>query len=591
MRNRTRNFLIAIVIMLGLFVALALDLANRGLFWQFAWSVSGEETPIAQVRGVVEWMGNALRPQPQTNPMTPIAHTGENPYGINTFLEQEVEAEKVDAKLGMIADAGFAWIRQQFIWEDIEIHAKGDFVDRRNDRNGDGVITEADYISSWEKYDLIVDLTEDYGLRIQARLDNPPNWSRAEPVSVTGAFAPPDDYQDFVDFAVTVAERYRGRIHYYQVWNEPNIFPEWGNYPVSPEDYTRLLCMTHDALKQVDPEIVVITGALAPTQALTRQNLNDFIFLQRMYQAGAADCFDILSVQGYGLNSGPTDRRMRSTVVNIARNLYIRDIMVANGDSHKPIWISEAAWNFVPSREEAPDIAEPRTMFGQVTPQQAADYIPLLYERAMREWPWVGVVNYWFFSRRDDSERNQPFYYFRMVDPDYNPDAELPFPPLPVYYAMREHIATVQPTLYFGVHQADGHWAIDADDPVAVAADGAQFGQSLQADALRFIAHGTQIVVRWRGDMIEIRAGERARQEDAEGTGWQTTVLDLGLRAESHAVTVTGSGPLLVDSITVVDRTETNLFPVVAVVGITLFMLALAILDGLRLRRERDVAS
>ena len=56
-----------------------------------------------------------------------------------------------------------------------------------------------------------------------------------------GAYAPPDDVQDFADFVTAVAGRYRGRVRYYQIWNEPNIYPEWGNYPISPEDYTALL--------------------------------------------------------------------------------------------------------------------------------------------------------------------------------------------------------------------------------------------------------------------------------------------------------------------------------------------------------------
>jgi len=119
-----------------------------------------------------------------------------------------------------------------------------------------------------------------------------------------------------------VAERYRGRIRYYQIWNEPNIYPEWGEQAVSPEGYTELLCRAHDALKAVDPNIVVISGPLSPTVSLTDRNLNDFIFLVRMYEAGAGRCFDVMSAQGYGFYSGPTDRRMRPFTLTYARHLY-----------------------------------------------------------------------------------------------------------------------------------------------------------------------------------------------------------------------------------------------------------------------------
>ncbi len=56
---------------------------------------------------------------------------------------------------------------------------------------------------------------------------------------------PPADFQDFVDYAVAVAERYQGRIQYYQVWNEPNLYPEWGDQTVNAEAYTDLLCRTY----------------------------------------------------------------------------------------------------------------------------------------------------------------------------------------------------------------------------------------------------------------------------------------------------------------------------------------------------------
>jgi len=77
--------------------------------------------------------GQPHRPQPDTADLVPVANAGVNPFGINTFLEQEVEPEKRERAVQMITDAGFHWIRQEFPWEDIEIHGKGDFQDRRHE--------------------------------------------------------------------------------------------------------------------------------------------------------------------------------------------------------------------------------------------------------------------------------------------------------------------------------------------------------------------------------------------------------------------------------------------------------------------------
>ena len=68
---------------------------------------------------------------------------------------------------------------------------------------------------------------------IIARLEAPPRWSRSDG-EARGAFGPPDNITDYGDYVHMVASRYRDRIRFYQIWNEPNIYPEWGNQKVDP---------------------------------------------------------------------------------------------------------------------------------------------------------------------------------------------------------------------------------------------------------------------------------------------------------------------------------------------------------------------
>ena len=62
----------------------------------------------------------------------------------------------------------------------------------------------------------------------------------------------------------------------------------------------------------------------------------------------------------------------------------------------------------------------------------------------------MGVMNVWFFKRASDAEKDQPMYYFRMVEPDFSP--------LPIYGALKEE-AHRRPVMYPGYHQED-HWAV-----------------------------------------------------------------------------------------------------------------------------------
>lgn len=418
------TLLAALIAVVMLFAALWLDLENEGLVWDTLWNVTGESEPAAQLLGFTQYIATYTRPTPNLATQVEIQHIPENPFGINTFLQTEPDPAKRELQMQMVAEAGFGWIRQEFAWEDIEIHGRGDFTDSRNDMNGDG---EKDTISAWDKYDHIVELAEKYEVDIIARLSAPPAWS--QPEGTTNPYTPPADFQDYVNFAVAVAERYQGRIHYYQIWNEPNIYPEWGDQQINPAGYAELLCHTYTALKQVDPEIVVLSAAIGPTIDLSGRDAYDLLYLQRLYDFGAGACFDILSAQGYGLFSGPTDRRMRPTTMNFGRHQWLRDIMVTNGDAEKPIWISEAGWNPVPSEGDIWG----RETYGTVSMEEAAEYVPLAYKRTLSEWPYIGTMSYWFLKRADESEKSQSWYYFRLLEPN--------FQPTPIYESFK---ATIQ---------------------------------------------------------------------------------------------------------------------------------------------------
>jgi hypothetical protein len=500
--------------------------------WLF--DLTGEEELPRQGRAVLQLVGNLLRPRLRTARYEPVDHAGVRPFGINVFLEQEVEEWKRERTVEIVAEAGFGWIRQSFPWEDIEIHGRGDFEDRRN----------VPARSAWEKYDHIVALAEQYGLDVIAVVGNPPDWSRADG-EVGGTYAPPDDIADFGDYVAALASRYRGQIRAYQIWNEPNIYPEWGDQPVDPEGYTRLLCLAYRRIKEADPDAVVLSAALAQTQGLDVTNMSDLVFLQRMYDAGAAGCFDVLAVNVYMLWSGPTDRRLRPlTFVDYSRPLYLRDIMVANGDASKPIWLSEMNSNAVPNDPQIQGVGA----YGQVTLEQQARYAPLAYQRALEEWPWIGVINFWFFKRATGDERDQSWYYFRMAEPD--------FATLPVYDTMRSYIAGVTPTLVPGVHQED-HWALSYDGGwEAVTDEDAVLGRYRRAEApgaaVSFVFEGSSLTLVPGPDSAEVLVAlDDGAPQAVSLDGRPVRLFSAWTRNRHRAQIHTVAGRASIDSLTV----------------------------------------
>jgi hypothetical protein len=332
--------------------------------------------------------------------------------GMNVFLEQEVEPEKRQRSLELLQRAGVTWVRQQLPWEQIEPVAKGQYTDP----NFGG--------STWAKFDDIVERSSRLGLRLILRLDTSPRW--ALPPSAVDGLSPPLSYDDYWDFVQQVAERYRGRVGVYQIWNEPNLSIEWGRQPPDPAAYVRLVRGAAERIRAADPNARVMLAALAPTLTESADAQNELLYLQQLYDAGLAGAFDIAAVQAYGLRGGPDDPRVDRTDVSFSRPTLVRDVLLRNGDGARPIWATEMGWNVNP-----PYLAEQR--FGRVTSTLQARYTVRAFERVRQQWPWLEVVCVWFWKRPDDMHRGEDWFWFRLADPDFSLQ--------PVYYALRDYAA------------------------------------------------------------------------------------------------------------------------------------------------------
>ncbi len=85
-----------------------------------------------------------------------------------------------------------------------------------------------------------------------------------------------------------------------EVWNEMNIDLEWPTGQIDPAAYTRMLAAAYNAIKGANPNVMVISGALAPTGAEGAFGVdvvwNDNRYIQGMAAAGAANYMDCIGV-------------------------------------------------------------------------------------------------------------------------------------------------------------------------------------------------------------------------------------------------------------------------------------------------------
>ena len=446
----------------------------------------------------VSTWAESYSPAPAPTAPRLIPDTDVNPFGANFFLDREVEDWKRDRTVRMAHEAGIVWAKQQFSWEEIE--------KRKNQFD-------------WDKSDQIVANFEKHNLQIIARLDRPPAWARKDK---NLASAPPDNLNDYGDFIDAFVRRYRGRIHFIQVWNEPNIFPEWGNRPVDPAGYAALLQIAYTRAKAADPNIRILAAPLAitlgelwaPGDSQWRA-MDDLDYLAALYKAGAKDYFDILSANAFGLRASPDDPPDPKKL-NFQRVALTRKVMEDFGDANKAVWINEYGWNASP-----PDFDLDRLVWGRVTEQQQAEYTVRGITDARTKWPWLGVFNIWYFRQVGDLTPDRSDYYFRMVDVDFTPRL--------VYQRIKE-VATASAAARPGLYQETdpaikltGNWQprLDAKDSA---------GRELVTRQ-----PGARATFQFWGDGVDLLV----RRGPDEGRAWVTldgqTVPSLPLDTNRHS--------------------------------------------------------
>ncbi|MFL7837477.1 MAG: O-antigen ligase family protein [Candidatus Promineifilaceae bacterium] len=388
---------------------------------------------------------------PQDLPQ-PIAHARPE-LGINVYLD-DLTKEEMETSLAQVRDLGIQHIKHSFYYNE-------DF--------------------DWQSADSLVTAAAGQDLALIPLLDGDPEQQ----------FAPPADPAQFAAWAGQFAERYGDTVQYYIVWDEPNLTSHWGGQPVNANEYGALLSTTAAAIRAADSDAVIVAAPLAPTEETGPQNLTETLYLQELYEAGAADSFDVLAAKPYGFSTGPDDRQVDRTHPNFSRAIAMRETMEKYGDGHKALWAGNWGWNSLPSGWTG----EP-SVWGQVSAEKQAQWTVAALDRARREWPWMGLM---FL------ENWQPH-----GDPD---DAHWGFSIAgrPVANAIQTYLQSIDPAVaYPGFHLAQ------EEDPAQQYAGGWRFSPEYgadisqpdagdEADQVRFTFWGTDAGLRVR------RANFRAR--------------------------------------------------------------------------------
>jgi len=216
-------------------------------------------------------------------------------------------------------------------------------------------INPARGVWNFDRLDAVVDLAESLGVSdLCLVLGCTPQWAASNPHAPhfapwigEGSNSLPKDTATFDEYVVHTVNRYKGRIKYYQIWNEPQLADFM--YPYT--DVNKLAAMTKNAKRLItiiDPKALVVSAPviLRPSSGGVRRSMK---YLSAMQKVGWP--VDILAAHLY-----PDGTRGALRFAGFARQW--KKLLRDTNAPKSPLWVTEMNYNLL--QGALPDSKIPR---------------------------------------------------------------------------------------------------------------------------------------------------------------------------------------------------------------------------------------
>ncbi|MBG6081027.1 hypothetical protein IWX58_002714 [Rubrivivax gelatinosus] len=188
---------------------------------------------------------------------------------------------------------------------------------------------------AWKQLDDLVEVVQRRapGATLLMTLGQPPAWASASPQATcaygTGTCGAPASLEAWRDYVQTLAQRYKGRIRWWELWNEP----DYARFYVPTLSLVELARVASQVLKSVDPENRLVSPGFTG---------NGYAALDRFLAQGGGRYVDAIGFHWY-VRAAP------ESLVPRVRNL--RALMQRRGAGQLPLWNTEGAPWCNPGRE------------------------------------------------------------------------------------------------------------------------------------------------------------------------------------------------------------------------------------------------
>ena len=196
---------------------------------------------------------------------------------------------------------------------------------------------------TWTKLDTWVSRAEAAGMDVIYTIGATPDWATTQPMpapscanyNTYSCLAPKDVASDgtgtdksFTDFLTALATRYRGKIAYYEGWNEPDSANFFSG---TSAQFVRMMKDVYSTIRGVDPNVQILSPSFHGPTAAT--------WFTAYLAAGGASYFDIVNFHGRGQGSTNEDPESFLTVYGQAE-----PVLASHNLTNLPFWDDEAGY-------------------------------------------------------------------------------------------------------------------------------------------------------------------------------------------------------------------------------------------------------
>jgi hypothetical protein len=258
------------------------------------------------------YIENVVLQEGNTQPQTKIQPKKSEELEDNHIGTDVLASIPLDSELTRIRELGVKWIRVGFwppypspgplLWQQV-LRAPGVYV---IDKDVD------DYITGLADSGVNIVLTLSAGAGLNDTLlgnSYGKGWGVLGDTEPEWWFKTQQERDNFTDFARFMVQHFKGRIKYYEIWNEPNCGENIGDPRggITLDDYRSLVKQVAVAIRQEDPEAKIVAGAVGGETEDQRD------WLLKMLEGEVAPLVDFVSLHHPSGESPKTDANYSNT--------------------------------------------------------------------------------------------------------------------------------------------------------------------------------------------------------------------------------------------------------------------------------------